>query len=350
MSYYDSENQMPGEPELHEYSNPQHAIPPREIPPASPQAIPVAFGNKMPQGPSMPAMRTSLPPTPPPQAPGSFPPERKRGSAMNVVLIILLVGLALVLILGGVGGFFLYSNWQTSNRLHAASTATAQTHATSTAQIKATASAQAKATANTFATATAVVSQYPFSNKLVLDDPLTDNSKGSGWEEGTFANGSQVCQFKGGAYHVGESRSGGYINLCMAQNPSFRDYTYEVQVNIIKGNAGGVVFDYYPFDPAYFSFVVTTTGAYYLTHRVKGNTTILSTGSSTAIKQGLNQPNVIGVVARENSIELYANGHLLNHFQNTKSGWVIGLVAVALENPTEVAFSNVKVWELPAGT
>jgi hypothetical protein len=35
---------------------------------------------------------------------------------------------------------------------------------------------------------------------------------------------------------------------------------------------------------------------YHLARFAKGKTTILFTGSSTAIKQGINQPNVIGVV------------------------------------------------------
>src|SRR6266581_4316698 len=59
--------------------------------------------------------------------------------------------------------------------------------------------------ANANATATAVASTYPFSANLKLDDPLSDNSKGSGWKTGSN------CSFSGRAYHVVNASSNTFV-------------------------------------------------------------------------------------------------------------------------------------------
>ena len=67
--------------------------------------------------------------------------------------------------------------------------------------------------------------------------------------------------------------------------------------------------------------------------------------SSAAITTGLNQSNVIAVVAQGSTLSIYFNHQKIagasdsafNHGQ-------IGLVADSNSHPSEVAFNNVKVW------
>ncbi len=73
----------------------------------------------------------------------------------------------------------------------------------------------------------------------------------------------------------------------------------------------------------------------------------MTQGSSPAIKQGLNQTNLIAVVAQGTNIALYINHQLLgNVTDSTYSHGPVGLFAVVYTQPTEVAFSNAKVWTL----
>ena len=70
-------------------------------------------------------------------------------------------------------------------------------------------------------------------------------------------------------------------------------------------------------------------------------------GSSSAIKTGLKQSNLIAVVANGTNIKLYANEQLITSLNDTSfSHGAIGLVAEDDSNPTEVVFSNAKVWTI----
>jgi hypothetical protein len=55
--------------------------------------------------------------------------------------------------------------------------------------------------------------------------------------------------------------------------------------------------------------------------------------------------NLIAIVANSNTFTLYINHQLINSVQDsTYSQGQIGLVADNDNSPTEVAFSNAKVW------
>src|SRR5579884_79898 len=58
---------------------------------------------------------------------------------------------------------------------------------------------QNKGSSGAAATATniAMLDPYTHSGNLALDDPLSDNSQGHGWQEGTESGGA-ACQFSGG--------------------------------------------------------------------------------------------------------------------------------------------------------
>lgn len=254
-------------------------------------------------------------------------------------MIALLIGLAFLIIVGGLS-FLLYSNWVTTNREHAAATATAYTNATGTAQ--------ANATAHANATATFIASHYPFSNNLVLGDSLNNNRKGNNWDVNTSSDGKAGCQFTGGTYHAVELDPR-YFYYCVAKNTTFSDFTYQVEMTIVKGDAGGIGFRLDQTSgqlTGYFVFI-STKGDYWMTSYDGNSSKQVVSGTSTAIKTGLNQSNVIAVVARGDTLELYVNEQFITRVvDNTYSQGQIGVTVYPFSNPAEAVFSNAKVWKL----
>ncbi|HXX77210.1 MAG TPA: hypothetical protein VEI53_01865, partial [Ktedonobacteraceae bacterium] len=71
----------------------------------------------------------------------------------------------------------------------------------------------------------------------------------------------------------------------------------------------------------------------------------LAGGSSAAIVTGLNQTNTLGIVAQGSTLTIYVNKQKVTSV--TDSSFTHGQIAVfadATNQPTEVAFSNAKVW------
>jgi len=218
------------------------------------------------------------------------------------------------------------------------STATAQAYATATA-ISATATVQAivNATATAYATAVAF-------GKLALDDSLQDNNKGNGWDITPIAGGAG-CVFTGGAYHSVVSQQG-YFSTCFAQSTSFSNFSYQVQMTFLSGNQGGIAFRADSGKGAFYYFYINRNGTYTLAiYDTYNPIKILSQGPSSAIKAGLNETNLIAVVANGSTIDLYINmQHVNSVTDNTYSQGQIGVIADDTGNATEVVFSNAKVW------
>jgi hypothetical protein len=172
--------------------------------------------------------------TPPP------PPSQRRGNRTG--LIIGVVVLVLVIIVGGVLavshlGSQGSASTATPTVVPAEATATAQAHAAATATFNLTATAQAQATASVIA---ANPNPYtPGSGKLALIDPLSDNSKGYAWDASTHTDGT--CAFSGGAYHSSTPKTH-FFYVCTAEATDFSNFAFEVQLKILQGDCGGMIF------------------------------------------------------------------------------------------------------------
>ena len=225
----------------------------------------------------------------------------------------------------------------------AAATATAQANAQATASAAATATAQATAIASAIA---GNPNPYPPGRGiLALDDALSDNSKGNNWD-----SNSPNCAFTGGTYHVSAPNISS-LATCIARSTNFSNFAYEVQMTIIKGDTGGILFRADATNNTYYVFYVSQTGRYELV-LCPGTTChdIIATAPSPAINQGLNKPNLLAVVALGNVLTLYVNHQQVAQVtDSTFNQGQIGLVASAFAtagHPTEVMYSNVRVWPL----
>jgi hypothetical protein len=288
-------------------------------------------------------------PRPAPQPPPAVP-QRWTSRFWLLVIAVLLVAM---LVLGGVLVLTQRSNSP------AGSPQGGSTPALSPAQITATARANLTATANAALTATAqanlaatatftAANQNPYAagGTLAILDPLRDDSLGFGWDEGSFSDGG--CTFSGGAYHANTVKTNAF-HYCVANSATYSNFTFEVQVQIIKGDCGGLIFRADSNTGRLYLFEVCRNGSYnfYIYKDSSGNSTLLANASSPAIKSGLNQVNVLAVTARGSTITLYVNMRKITSITNNAySRGQIALVADSFNNPTEVVFSNARLWTL----
>ncbi len=221
---------------------------------------------------------------------------------------------------------------------------TANPTAQASPTLQASPTAQGTPTPQVSPTRSTVANPYPpHTGSLALNDSLKDNSKGYRWDEGTFGIGGS-CSFTGGSYHVGVSLQG-HLLACNAEAVTFGDLTYEVQMSILKGDRGGIFFRQVGTQGPYYYLSIKIDGSYELDSYNGKTSSILQRGTSLTVKRGLNQPNLLAVVAQGNSIDLYVNGQSIVHSTDTTtSNGLIGVAADATDQPAEVAFSNARVW------
>ncbi len=136
----------------------------------------------------------------------------------------------------------------------------------------------------------------------------------------------------------------GSNHYCIA-SPNFSDSAFQVQMTIVQGDAGGIGFRSDSTKGKGYLFVISQDGKYGLYVFTNASPFLIRSGSNTAINTGLNQSNIVAVVANGSTIDLYVNNQKIESVNDsTYSQGQIGVSAVELNNPTEVVFSNAKVW------
>jgi hypothetical protein len=280
------------------------------------------YGNMPPQDPY--PFNTTPPPPPPPPTylPPSPPPApRRRGPGVGVIIGIV----ALVLLLLGAGLFALISRSRSTPPPVAASPTV--THAASP----------------TATTASARNPYPPNTGTLVLDDPIHDNSKGSKWDEGTITNAG-TCGFTGGAYHI-HPLVKGLICVPEASNLVFSNLAFEVKLTITQGDQAAVIVRLNQTNANGYYFYITTGGTYSLCSNTC--TKPLMSGSINAINKGLNQTNLVALVANGSSISAYVNNqYITSATDTTNTQGQIGIEAFSSSGPGDVVASDARVWKL----
>jgi hypothetical protein len=185
------------------------------------------------------------------------------------------------------------------------------------------------------------------SGKPILNDSLT--AQGSGhWDELT-GNLGGVCRFKDGAYHASEPIVG-YYRPCYAQGTNFSDFAFQVRMMIVTGDAGGILFRADSVNVKQYYFRVNVDGffrVYAYAGPAARNARLLQEGYASPFNTGLDQSNLLSVIARGSNIDLYVNKQLIISLSNSAySSGKIGVFASTNTHPTDVAFTNAEVWTL----
>lgn len=243
--------------------------------------------------------------------------------------------------------------WPTANRTATAdaqASATASTRGTATAHASATASAQgtvsAQGTASAQSTATASTPQglYAITTRKAPNvfDPLSSPGRLK-WDVLTYSGGGG-CGYSGGSYHATMPQSG-FFATCMAEASNYGNFLYQVHMIITggSGNSGGGLIFRSAGSTAY-RLRVGIDGSYDLVTPAK----TLVSGTSAAIKTGLNQTNLVAVAAHGSAIDIYINGTLIIDLTDTaSSAGKIGLMGVDFSNTAvKIAYSDAQIWLL----
>jgi len=299
----------------------------------------------------------------------------RRRETLSPALKGLLLLLVCFLLLGGLGLLVFSSARQYRTTLHTSATAvaqatqnsintvqaqsqgTAQALSTAQANIEATATNQADTTTaatstvdNATATATTLGDVYTQSTSgtPAFNNTLSDNTGDGKWDEGSVAVNTG-CMFTASTYHVSEARQG-YFQPCIAEDTKFRNFAYQADLTINKGNPGqaGMVFRVSNDNIAYYLFRIGTDGSYALdVYDTHGHVKTLVHGFSSAITTSFGQPNTLTVIAQGTQYLLFANGQYVDSAtDNTLQEGKIGVVAVNAGTPIDVTVGNVQVWKL----
>jgi len=231
-----------------------------------------------------------------------------------------------------------------------ANTATQQANATATsiAQFLATVHTSANQQTATAIAPTAVANPYPTylpgKGLLIYVDPLQANTL---W--GTHAdNGTGYsCGVENNNYHVHETLPTMFA-YC-GSSDTYSDFAFEVHMTIRQGDCGGVEFR--SSNDGYYLFEVCTDSTYTLERYSKNSYDVtLAMGtipSNFNIKGVLNVTNVLDVLAQGNTITLYINGQQLTQAHDSRfTDGYVGLVASENNQPTNVEYSDAKIWAL----
>ncbi len=257
-------------------------------------------------------------------------------------MMILLIALAVLIIVAGGGLAYYAAIFRPAElKAQAASTAIAQTQAT--ARVNAQKTAQAEATI----TALQVPYRKATSGTPLINDPLSSQS-GSLWQ--TRSASAASCGFNSGAYHVKISDPNHFLP-CFANVGSLSNLAFQVQMTILQGREGGLIFRATATNTSglqgYF-FGIDDTGQYGLTavlDSIHGQSRNLASSSSSAVKAGSNQPNLLTVIAQGSTLTLYINKQYVTSVtDNTYSSGAIALYAIDVGEPADIAFSNAEVW------
>lgn len=323
-------------------------------------------GTKPPVAPSYAASPTKLPvASEVGDAPyRSEPAINVRSRNLSGGSVIMLVMLA-VLLVGGSAGIFFYAGGR-----HTAPGPNASVTANPQANLSMTATALADATlsaSNSTATATATKATAtptrtvapsgqnpyaPYTGSLVLNDPLSNNSNGHNWQQFSDSATGNSCQFVKGAYHLVEMPH--FAGACFAEATDFNNFTYQVQMMFVKlgqsFDGGGIAIR--SSGGSYYYFEIYESGRYEFNACIANDCNhALAKDLTQAIPSfriGLNQPNTIAIVANGNKFDLYVNNqHVVGPVSDPNSASSHGMIGVygqSTDTPTDVVYSDVKVW------
>lgn len=228
---------------------------------------------------------------------------------------------------------------------HATSTANAQASSTAVAQTNATSTANAQATAVVVATQTALQNIYSTATQgnPAINDSLVGNSN-SNWDVDSAVGGGG-CGFSSGAYHASLDAKGFYFP-CVAENTNVSNFAFQVNMTIVKGDAGGLLFRANRNSYQFYALQVNSDGSYNLfVSKDQSHNSNLLFGTSTAYKKG--QANLIAVVARGSNMYIYINKQYTGSVNDgTYASGQIGVLVDDHTNPTDVAYTNAQVWTL----
>ena len=171
-------------------------------------------------------------------------------------------------------------------------------------------------------------------------DPL--NHPSNSWEI------TSNCQFLNEMYHVRASEHEAYT-ICHQQANEFTDFAFEVQMKIVTGDCGGMVFRSEKSKYKFYRVDICSDGDMRVFLQGDSSLNPLFYKNITDIKRDPKKTHVVAIVAQGRTLLLYIDQKSIGQIPDTTySNGQIGLAAYERSNPTEVAYMNVRIWVLKA--
>ncbi len=261
--------------------------------------------------------------------------EWKRTASVLTALLVLALGSSYL------GYDRVYKPYRVNTLQAATARAQEAATATHTAQLHTTSEAQATAT-------TSVLLQFQTNYALITSThpAIDDQMHGPNlykWDTGIG------CAFKNKMYSVTITQKSSFIP-CIAKNTKLSNFVYQVRMKIVKGDAGGLIFRASTASSKSYLFNIGQDGSYsiyYYPGDATQTTKTISSGFSDLIATGQGRENLVAVVAKKNSVDLYINKKYLTSFQDSNlTTGQIGIIANDNQNDTEVVCTRVQVWHL----
>ena len=225
--------------------------------------------------------------------------------------------------------------------------------ATSTA-LSHNATATAQGQGNAQATATSLASTYPFSNNLVLSDPLTSNAGGHGWTTGQVSPvGPGSCNFEGTkGYHVQITMIANVVMSCSASKTTFKNVTYEVTLHNLQGKGlAGILLHRGAAKSVGQALMIAADGSYGIFQAEANGLTLKSLVRGKVAGFKANQTHRLGLVYRDGQLQAFLDATLLKSAED-QDGNTDGAIGVIVQNGTQAGgstsafFTDARVWQL----
>jgi len=189
----------------------------------------------------------------------------------------------------------------------------------------------------------------PYMSKLVLTDPLHDNSLGYHWTSSSL--NSSGCIFTKAGHKVSATLSNPYQS-CIAQKTNFSTFAYQADMVFVQGANGGIIFrdgytGYYVAFDSVGQFLLFTYDP-------------LSQQQDTLVQSyptgyiGYDQRITMTLIVKSDTIEVYLGQHCVTCkspiVRRSPSHGAIGVFSLIEkgqpESQTDALFENVQVWNL----
>lgn len=283
-----------------------------------------------------------------PSMPTSQPSQPARKKCLDHTALLALCA-ALILLLLGSSGLILDLTYYHPSQVAFGATATANGQETATTNASQTQIADFEATGDAQAQATVQFYQNIYQsitrNKPTMNDALSHQSS-IDWDEYSVA-GQDACDFKNGRYHD-EQIAIHFFNPCGEDDRGFGNFALQIDMTIVSGDYGGIMFRGH--DGFFYFFNIDLDGYYSFNlynYKKSNYPQQLDTGNTSYMQASNSATNEITLIAQENMFYIYVNGHFIETVTDGsyQSGW-FGLIADSYQNVTDVAFSNLRIWQL----
>ena len=161
---------------------------------------------------------------------------------------------------------------------------------------------------------------------------------GARW--GVSGKGGVSCGYTSSGYQISDNDTGTFFP-CSETGIALSNFTFQVEMVITSGNGGGVIFRQSSTAASEYRFRLSSNGTYDL----GGPDMSLISGSSAVVHTGVNQSNLLTIIARGANLYVYINRQRILSITTANAAiGIFGLFAVDFAQPTTALFKSIEIW------